>query len=448
MAYFHNGLLIHVNGGGQAKVVGNVPLGQGGQGEVYAVEFKGTKYALKWYTNKDILSNVEFKENLRSNVNSGPIGGSFVWPLYMVDDPSGGFGYIMDLIPSNYVSMVDLLNKCKKRLSPDGRSVIKEPVGFKSIDVMLTAAINIINSFKLLHRSGKCYKDLNDGGLYFDTVTGDVLVCDCDNVAPDRKGSSIGKPGYMAPELVNHTGKSCMDTDKHSLAVILFKLFFKDDPLKGKRVYERVTLTGSVELDVYGNNPLFMMDPDDTSNRPVRGINDNVLRFWDIYPDYVRAEFMNTFGPGLKNPSRRTIPQQWFKVISRLLSETVNCPCGRPTRFLSTEDHDESSYCCPRCGLVSPIFNVGGYDMVLCKGAKFREYQTMSGSDEPIVTGEIVENKKMSDLYGIKNLSAKMWIASYDDGHKKQLLQNMGTIVSDDLKLDFGNGLFAHKKVS
>ena len=86
--------------------------------------------------------------------------------------------------------------------------------------------------------------------------------------------------------------------------------------------------------------------------------------------------------------------------------------------------------------------------MVLCKGAKFREYQTMSGSDEPTVTGEIVENKKMSDMYGIKNLSAKMWIASYDDGHKKQLLQNMGTIVSDDLKLDFGNGLFAHKKVS
>ena len=447
MAYFKKGSLIKVNGGGEAEVLCDEPLGQGGQGEVYSVKYNGKTYALKWYTNKDILLNSDFRENLRSNVNIGSIGGSFVWPQFMVEDPSGGFGYLMELIPSNYVSMVDLLNKCKKKLSADGRSVIKEPVGFSSIDVMLTAAINIINSFKLLHRSGKCYKDLNDGGLYFDTHTGDVLVCDCDNVAPDREGSSIGKPGYMAPELVNHTGKSCMDTDKHSLAVILFKLFFKDDPLKGKRVYERVTLTGSVELDVYGNNPLFMMDPDDTSNRPVRGINDNVLRFWDIYPEYIRNEFINTFGPGLKNPSKRTIPHQWFKVISRLQSEIINCPCGRPTRFLSCESHDVSSYTCPKCGQTSPIFTVGGLDIVLCKGAKFRAYHTIYDSDEPAITGEIVENKKMAGVFGVKNNSDKVWIASYGDGRVKQLVRGAGSVLEDDLKLDFGNGRIASKKV-
>ena len=446
MACFQKGSLIKVVGGGEAKVIGDTPLGQGGQGEVYLVEYRGDCYALKWYINRDLLNNIDFKDNLRSNVNTGPIGGSFVWPQFMVEDTSGGFGYLMDVIPSNFVSMVDLLNKCKRKVSPDGSTVIKELVAFKSIETMLVAAVNIINSFKLLHRSGKCYKDLNDGGLYFDTETGDILVCDCDNIAPDRCGTSIGKPGYMAPELVRHTGKSSMDTDKHSLAVILFKLLFKDDPLRGKRVYEKVTLTGSVELDVYGDNPLFIMDPDDDSNRPVRGINDNVLRFWDIYPEYVRNEFIQTFGPGLKDPSRRTIPQQWFKVMSRLLTETITCPCGRPVHFLGKEVHEFDSYSCPRCGLVSPIFEVGGLDMVMCKGAKIRAYQS-TDSDDPIVTGEVVENTKRPGMMGVKNLSSRLWIASYDDGRRKELTENSGTILSDDLRIDFGSGLRASKKV-
>ena len=405
------------------------------------------QYALKWYTNNELLNNGEFKENLRSNVNHGTIGGSFIWPLFMAEDENGGFGYIMDLIPPDFVSMVDILNKCKKRLSPDGKSVIKEPVGFKSMEAQIKAAINIINSFKLLHRSGKCYKDLNDGGLYFDTATGDVRVCDCDNVAPELEGTSIGKPGYMAPELVNQTGKSSMNTDKHSLAVILFKLLFKDDPLKGKRVYEKVTLTGSVELDAYGNNPLFMMDPNDTSNGPVRGINDNVIRFWDFYPKYVTDEFIKTFGPGLKDPSKRTIPQQWFKVMSRLLSETVSCTCGRPSRFLEKECPGASSYTCPKCGITSPVFAVGGYDMVMCDGAKIREFHTDPDSDEPAIVGEIVENKKMKGVFGIKNMSSKMWIAKRSDGSTKQLTAGTGTALTDDLKLDFGNGRTASKKV-
>ena len=445
MAYFHKGSKIHVVGGGEAEVISDEPLGEGGQGEVYKVKYNGQEYALKWYTNNRILNDDEFKENLRSNIVSGPIGGSFVWPLHLVEEKDR-YGYIMDLIPPNYVSMVDILNKCKKKLSSDGKSVLSTPVGFKSLETMFVASINIINSFKLLHRSGYCYKDLNDGGLYFDVETGNVLVCDCDNVAPDGKGSSIGKPGYMAPELVTHSGKSCINTDKHSLAVILYKLLFKDDPLKGKRVYEKVTLTGAVELEVYGNNPLFVMDPNDTSNGPVRGINDNVLKFWNLYPESIRNEFIQTFGPGLKDSNRRTIPQQWFIVMSKSLSEMISCPCGRPTRFLEEEQHENSSFTCPRCGLTSPIFNVGGIDMVMCKGANIRKYQSVADNDDPIITGSIVENKVKSGMYGIKNESNETWIANYIDGRQKIIAPGSGTILSGDLILDFGNGLIAKRK--
>ncbi|MFR5081463.1 MAG: hypothetical protein ACLTEE_01915 [Anaerobutyricum hallii] len=36
---------------------------------------------------------------------------------------------------------------------------------FASLDVMLTAAINIVKAFRALHLAGKSYQDLNDGGF-------------------------------------------------------------------------------------------------------------------------------------------------------------------------------------------------------------------------------------------------------------------------------------------
>ncbi len=49
---------------------------------------------------------------------------------------------------------------------------------------------------------------LNDGGFFIDTRSGDVLVCDCDNVAADGDNFGIGgMPGFMAPEVVRGIAK-------------------------------------------------------------------------------------------------------------------------------------------------------------------------------------------------------------------------------------------------
>ena len=94
---------------------------------------------------------------------------------------------------------------------------------FASLDVMLTAAINIVKAFRALHLAGKSYQDLNDGGFFIDTKTGDVLVCDCDNVAADGDNFGIGgMPGFMAPEVVRGIAKPDVLTDRYSLAVVLF----------------------------------------------------------------------------------------------------------------------------------------------------------------------------------------------------------------------------------
>ena len=113
---------------------------------------------------------------------------------------------------------------------------------FKSFEAMVNAAMKICEGFKALHLSGLSYQDLNDGNFFIHPETGDVLICDNDNVAPEGVTSGIlGKARYMAPEVV--TGKTMPNkyTDRYSLSVVLFLLFYANHPLEGARVKRNST---------------------------------------------------------------------------------------------------------------------------------------------------------------------------------------------------------------
>ena len=152
-------------------------LGRGGQGIVYLVRCRGRQYALKWYFVSRIKNPDAFRENLRRNIKDGPPEGGkqFIWPLYLTEQkPGGAFGYLMDLAPDNYDSFTDIYNGYKwKKPVGKGRPAVKERVRFASLDVMLTTAINIVKAFRALHLTGKSYQDLNDGGFFINTQTGE-----------------------------------------------------------------------------------------------------------------------------------------------------------------------------------------------------------------------------------------------------------------------------------
>ena len=320
--------------GGKAQVLS--VIGSGGQGTVYLVRFNGQKWALKWYDIDKMKKPKEFIKNLRSNIADGPPDNKFLWPKYLTKEAEDGtFGYIMDLKPEGFDSFVDILNTYKLEVDPLTGRAVKKDVKFSSLTAMITAVINIVNSFRLLHRAGKSYQDLNDGGFFINVNTGAVLVCDCDNIAPDGSNFGIGgKPGYMAPEVVRGIAQPNVQTDKYSLAVVLFKLLFRGDPMEGEKVVRDVCLTESSELRHYGQNAVFVYDPNDASNRPVRGIHDNVIKFWRIYPDYIKDAFIRSFTTGITDPTKRIIENEWQKLFIRLRSEIIMCGCGR-TNFAS-----------------------------------------------------------------------------------------------------------------
>ena len=349
----------------------------------------------------------------------------------------------MELRPQDFDSFVDILNTYKLEIDPLTGCAVKKPVRFTRLFSMITAVINIVNAFRQLHRAGKSYQDLNDGGFFINVTTGEILVCDCDNIAPDGSNFGIGgKPGYMAPEVVRGVAKPNVQTDKYSLAVVLFKLLFRGDPMEGQKVVKDICLTEASELKHYGQNAVFVYDPADASNRPVRGIHDNVIKFWRIYPEYIREAFTRSFTVGIREPNKRMIENEWQKLFIRLRSEIISCKCGR-TNFTSMfEQNSDTTYKCPKCGaqFATLAFSNRDYRIPLYFGAKLYECEVDPESDDfQTAAGELVENKLKAGMLGIKNTSKKTWRAKMPDGVFYEIPPEKGFPIWDGLEIDFGS---------
>lgn len=419
-------------------------LGSGGQGIVYLVDFNGIDYALKWYDVDKIKNAKAFRKNIETNIKDGAPSEKFLWPKYLTKENSNGtFGYIMDLRPQGYDSFVDILNTYRLDIDELTGRATKTSVQFASLYSMVTAVINIVNAFRQLHRAGKSYQDLNDGGFFINVNTGDILVCDCDNIAPDGSNFGIGgKPGYMAPEVVRGVAKPNVQTDKYSLAVVLFKLLFRGDPMEGEKVVKDVCLTETSELKHYGQQAVFVYDPENNTNRPVRGIHDNVIKFWRIYPSYIRDAFVRSFTTGIREPNKRIIENEWQKLFIRLRSEIIMCTCGR-TNFTSMfEKLDDATYKCPKCGseFATLAFSNRDYRIPLYVGSRFYKCEVDPRSDDfQTVAGELVENKLKPGMLGIKNCSDKVWRVKMPDGVFYDIAPTRGFPLWKGLEIDFGD---------
>lgn len=400
--------------GGEAEVT--QALGQGGQGAVYRASYRGRDYALKMYFPGKLKNPELFRENLQRLCEEGSSSPAFIMPLMMTADTADGFGFLMELIPSEYVPFSDILN-ARVKLS-----------GLYSV---VNAAINITSAFRELHNSGRSYQDLNDGGFFIRPSDGAVLICDCDNIAPYGEHLGIaGKPGYMAPEIVR--GEKAPDklTDRYSLAVVLFRLLLRGDPLEGSMVLKSVCLTEDAERRHYGFEPKFVYDPDDPSNRPVRGVHNNIIKFWRIMPDYIREAFTQSFTTGLFQPEKRIIEKQWLDLLVRMRGDISACTCGMQG-FLSASDLDpDGKVICP-CGLhyQPPLaLHFGKQIILLFDGAGLFDSNVRQ-------IGEVVRNKVNPGLFGLKNLSENPWQCVLPNGQEKEIAPGSAAPVFNGTKI-------------
>lgn len=405
-------------------------LGAGGQGEVYDVECDGRHYALKWYF-KETATEAQ-KKTLESIIAHGSPDPSFLWPQELVVPEQGNvFGYIMELRPKNYKSIVDLM---KRKAEPSFVSLCR-------------TAYNLALGYKKLHDWGAVYHDISFGNLFFDPCNGDVLICDNDNVSFDKNkaGGVLGTPGFMAPEIVRREARPSRNTDQYSLSVLLFYLFMVNHPLEGKLEAAIKCMDMAAREKLYGTDPVFIFDPNNKTNRPVKGIHDNAEIYWKIYPEKLRQMFTKAFTEGLVDPKKRITELEWMTTFSNMMSGTIQCPnCG--ARIFYDEDlaAKGAAHVCWNCFdtvQMPPILKIGKNTVLLNKDAKVSSHHIYNDYDMDKVVGSMVQNPNNPNLWGIRNEDTVNWTYEKADGTQIPVAPGRTAGIAKGVKIHFTNGV-------
>jgi len=419
------GSILKAQSGNSYKVI--KLLGAGGQGEVYSVDLNGKTYALKWYFPKMVTK--EQKEILDNLIAKGSPDASFLWPQDLIFNKLGeSFGYIMPLRPSNYKSIVDLM---KRRADP-------------TFYALSRAAYNLTKGYQKLHKMGFSYRDISFGNLFFDPKTGDVLICDNDNVAPNGETCSVyGTPRFMAPEIVLGKAKPSRNTDQFSLAVLLFYMLMIGHPLEGKREADIKCMDMPAMNKLYGSDPVFIFDPVNTSNRPVKGYQDNPVIYWDIYPQYLKDLFITSFTVGLKEPNKRITENEWLKAFANMISGIQECPsCTAEVFYDSLRANKHEPHICWNCRkkVVMPkTLNVGRSTVLLSPNAKIFSHLINEDYDMDTVVASVSRNPNNPNLLGIHNESTTNWTYVKVDGTQQPVAPGKNAPVIVGSIINFGS---------
>lgn len=407
-------------------------LGGGGQGEVYQAEIAGKAMALKWYF--PVTATTEQRNVLKMLIEKGPPDEQFLWPLELVSAADlEGFGYIMPLRELRYKGIVDLM---KRRIEPTFRA-------------LTTAGLALAHSFLQLHAKGLCYRDISFGNVFFDPKSGDILICDNDNVTVDGQdvGGIIGTPRFMAPEIVRGEAAPSTQTDLFSLSVLLFYMFMVHHPLEGKKELSIHCLDLPAMRRLYGTEPVFVFDPADDSNRPVKGHHDNALAFWTIYPQYLRDLFTEAFTDGIRDPiGGRIRESQWRAAMVRLRDSIVYCSgCGAENFYdvdllRAPGSGPRICWSCNRAIQLPPRIRVGENILVLNHDAQIFPHhvdeQPTYDFSEPVAA--VVQHPSNPNIWGLKNLSEQKWVITTADNTVKDVEPGRSLTLAAGIKVNFG----------
>ncbi len=404
-------------------------LGTGGQAQVRRVRLSSTgeEFACKIY--KEDPTGIQ--KNIEQLINLGPLKDKdgnvlteVVSPKILVtQDGKEGFGYIMDLVDLDDYATI-----------PQAWS---NPAKCPSAKAMCRIIQNLARVFEAIHRSyGMCYKDINEGNIYFNPKTGDIKVIDNDNIGIKDTKSILGTPGYRAPEVVlGDLPDNC--SDRFSLAVFAYRLLCGGYPFDGPFTDHYCESHGQgidtgAERVVYGSEAVFTWHPTDKRNSialrsDVR--SKGQTQYWMNLPKEIKELFISTFVTHLAKDKREGRPdnEDWIETFRRIEQTLIKCPhCGAVTfsdsgRCFECEG-DLGTDVAYRHHALFNILRAGEASLKLKvqPGDVYTVGKLMKGMPDDRIF-RILYNKKY-DMIGISNLSTLTWTAIYGDGKRQKVV--------------------------
>jgi eukaryotic-like serine/threonine-protein kinase len=411
-------------------------LGEGGQGEVYRVTDGKNVYALKWYNLEQ--STEEQKAAIRYLVNQGAPhegGQRFIWPLDLIIlNHTQQFGYLMPLIDTQRFAD---LGEVQAHLKPA-----------PSLSTLCEISYQIANSYRALHLSGYCYRDIAAGNIMFDTQTGEVLICDNDNVGINRQSPSQvwGTMEYMAPEVVRGEAVPSTDTDLYSLAVLLFNLWVWHHPLHGEMEYQIKCWDVPAKHRIYGETPIFIFDPTDKRNQlPLDSEYHIARQRWDYCPPGLQSLFIRAFTEGTHNPLKRITEGEWQTFFLQLKDGALSCPNCQAENLWELGQSLLHCWHCEKAIPIPPKLKLTHQNnqqtILLTLKTQLRQRHLQPTTDTPnTLIGQVVQNPNNPDIWGLRNLTDMAWTATFPDGTFKTIEPQRAVPLKLGLKLTLGDG--------
>lgn len=412
-------------------------LGDGGQGSVFQADLGGTAVALKWY--KPESATAEQRQSITALVRKGAPSGRFLWPQDLVISPSiSGFGYVMPLRGSNFRGIIDLM---RGRIAP-------------SFKALATAGFQLADSFLQLHARGYSYCDISFGNVFFDPVSGDVQICDCDNVVVTGSAVGVvGTPRFMAPEIVRGEARPNAQTDQFSLAVLLFYMFVMHHPLFGAKEAAVKCLDSPALTKLCGTEPLFVFHPTDRSNAPDPTYQGIALAYWPLLPKFIQDMFAQSFTLGLHDTGRRIVDSKWKEAMIRLRDSIVYCAnCSSdpkdPTQNFcdidaATANNGAPGKCfnCRRPLVLPPRLQLSTSTVMLNHDTLLFPHHTDSSRIFDFATPTAMVNKHptLANVWGLRNASSASWTFARSDGTTGEVRPGQNVPISAGTTIRFGN---------
>ncbi len=302
------------------------------------------------------------ERRLQAMIREGPPSPNFVWPIELVSEPV--FGYMMARVPAEFVSL--------RKLNWSDPAA----VDYKT---RLRIAYRLVDCFASLHlRRGMAYCDLSCDNVLCNPKTSEVRIIDNDNLTVGGEPSPLAVLGthrYIAPELLGGLiSQPNMDTDLHSLAVLIYETLLFHHPLLGDRV-----LAGPPEAEeaALARKALYVQHPVDRSNSMLDHAK------WGgvpvaLLPKAIQQCFEAAFVDGLHHPNLRVRETRWRRVLVNHLDLLARC--GNPGCLFgySFFDPAEPGRACVWCG-----HHIGDQTVIKISdpNGKLLRYKTLMSDD-------------------------------------------------------------------
>jgi serine/threonine protein kinase len=400
-------------------------LGAGTQGEVYRAQASGREVAIKWYFPHYIQNDVQLRQRLENAIKKGSPDDNFLWPLELVVLPNQtGFGYVMPLRPSHFKSIVDLM---RRRAEP-------------SFYALISACLALSESFLQLHAKGLCYRDINFNNVFFDPNTGNILICDNDNVDVNGATGAInGTPRFMAPELVRGDAPPNTESDLFSLTILLFYMLMLHHPLEGKKEASIRCFDQAAMNRLYGTEPLFIFHPTDSSNAPVAGLHDNATIYWALYPQFLRDVFTRAFTTGINDQHGRIRENEWRVLLINLRDSIFYCRCGGQNFYDASTG--KTCWACSQPLVYPPRLQFNNAVVMLNHDTKLYAHHTDQNQKFNFISPQAAVNQHPQDptRWGLQNLSSSDWTITLPDSSIKTVNPQRSVNLAAGVTINFGN---------